>query len=194
MWIPSSEFFPLQFGTTLAAPQAHAKELLQRQAGLQVDPSRPLVGFVGRLEDQKGVDILLTALPSILPPRPERPVGPLRLTSDPVSIGQCSRCRHSSPSPAISPALTPVLPGPPMLPGGRRGILRLPDRRQWQPCRNPSGVARWGAVRPGGHPGQGQPGARGASRWPLGGLLDPGSSSGSPAARSDPWCLPCRFR
>lgn len=31
----------------------------------QVDPSKPLFGFIGRLEEQKGVDILLAALPDI---------------------------------------------------------------------------------------------------------------------------------
>jgi granule-bound starch synthase len=30
-----------------------------------VDPSKPLFGFIGRLEEQKGVDILLAALPKI---------------------------------------------------------------------------------------------------------------------------------
>lgn len=34
-------------------------------AGMQVDPSKPLFGFIGRLEEQKGVDILLAALPQI---------------------------------------------------------------------------------------------------------------------------------
>jgi glycogen synthase len=33
--------------------------------GTQVDPSKPLFGFIGRLEEQKGVDILLAALPEI---------------------------------------------------------------------------------------------------------------------------------
>ncbi len=32
---------------------------------MQVDPSKPLFGFIGRLEEQKGVDILLAALPQI---------------------------------------------------------------------------------------------------------------------------------
>jgi glycosyltransferase involved in cell wall biosynthesis len=32
----------------------------------QVDPTIPLFGFIGRLEEQKGVDILLKALPAVL--------------------------------------------------------------------------------------------------------------------------------
>lgn len=35
-------------------------------ASLQITPDVPLIGFVGRLEEQKGVDILLEALPGIL--------------------------------------------------------------------------------------------------------------------------------
>ncbi len=31
-----------------------------------MDPSVPLFGFIGRLEEQKGVDILLAALPKVL--------------------------------------------------------------------------------------------------------------------------------
>ena len=31
-----------------------------------MDPDVPLFGFIGRLEEQKGVDILLEALPAIL--------------------------------------------------------------------------------------------------------------------------------
>ena len=32
---------------------------------IQVDPCKPLFGFIGRLEEQKGVDILLDALPEV---------------------------------------------------------------------------------------------------------------------------------
>ena len=33
---------------------------------LQVDPAVPLFGYIGRLEEQKGVDILCAALPTAL--------------------------------------------------------------------------------------------------------------------------------
>lgn len=35
--------------------------------GMQVDPKIPLFGFIGRLEEQKGVDILFESLPKVLP-------------------------------------------------------------------------------------------------------------------------------
>jgi granule-bound starch synthase len=47
---------------TVEAGKAHAKAALQREVGLEVNPRIPLFGFIGRLEEQKGVDILLAAL------------------------------------------------------------------------------------------------------------------------------------
>lgn len=46
--------------------KAAAKEALQAEAGLDIDPSKPLFGYIGRLEEQKGVDILIEALPKVL--------------------------------------------------------------------------------------------------------------------------------
>lgn len=46
----------------MEAGKAFAKSELQREAGLPVDPSRPVFGFIGRLEEQKGVDIVLAAI------------------------------------------------------------------------------------------------------------------------------------
>ena len=34
------------------------KEALQAEVGLAVDPDIPVIGFIGRLEEQKGPDIL----------------------------------------------------------------------------------------------------------------------------------------
>ena len=33
---------------------------------MQVNPKTPLFGYIGRLEEQKGVDILMAALPKVL--------------------------------------------------------------------------------------------------------------------------------
>lgn len=48
------------------AGKAAAKEALQAEVGLPVDPSAPLFAFIGRLEEQKGVDVLLEAIPKII--------------------------------------------------------------------------------------------------------------------------------
>ncbi|MCE3236965.1 MAG: starch synthase [Vampirovibrio sp.] len=41
------------------------KEAIQQEMGLPVDPEAPLFGFVGRLADQKGLDILIPAMKAI---------------------------------------------------------------------------------------------------------------------------------
>lgn len=38
------------------------KEALQAAVGLPVDRSIPVIGFIGRLEEQKGSDILVAAI------------------------------------------------------------------------------------------------------------------------------------
>lgn len=43
-----------------------AKATLQAECGLPVNPSAPLFAFIGRLEEQKGVDIMLKAIPGIV--------------------------------------------------------------------------------------------------------------------------------
>jgi len=42
------------------------KEALQREAGLAADPDIPLAGMVSRLDEQKGIDIIIGALPALL--------------------------------------------------------------------------------------------------------------------------------
>ncbi|GLC73535.1 hypothetical protein PLESTF_001388400 [Pleodorina starrii] len=53
---------------TAAAGKARAKAALQTALGLEADPDVPLFGFVGRLEAQKGADVVLAALPQLLGP------------------------------------------------------------------------------------------------------------------------------
>lgn len=42
------------------------KEALQAEVGLPVDRNIPLIGFIGRLEEQKGSDILAAAIPQFI--------------------------------------------------------------------------------------------------------------------------------
>lgn len=52
--------------TNVYVGKAAAKEALQAEAGLPVNPNVPIFSFIGRLEEQKGVDILLAAIPKIV--------------------------------------------------------------------------------------------------------------------------------
>lgn len=42
------------------------KEALQAEVGLPVDKNIPVIGFIGRLEEQKGSDILAAAIPEFI--------------------------------------------------------------------------------------------------------------------------------
>jgi granule-bound starch synthase len=63
-WNPAlDKFLSFKYNEeTMDAGKAFAKAQLQREAGLPVSPSTPVFGFIGRLEEQKGVDILLAAI------------------------------------------------------------------------------------------------------------------------------------
>jgi len=50
---------------TVIEGKANAKAALQAEAGLPIDPTIPVFGYIGRLEEQKGVDIMLAAIPQI---------------------------------------------------------------------------------------------------------------------------------
>lgn len=67
-WSPDTDkFLDVKYGpSTVAAGKAANKQSLQAELGLPVSPSTPIFGFVGRLEEQKGVDILIKALPRAL--------------------------------------------------------------------------------------------------------------------------------
>merc|ERR1719231_549038 len=52
---------------TVIEGKAAAKAALQAEAGLPVDPTAPLFGYIGRLEEQKGVDIMLKAVQKLGP-------------------------------------------------------------------------------------------------------------------------------
>lgn len=52
--------------TTVYEAKALLKENLQAELGLPVDRNIPLIGFIGRLEEQKGSDILAAAIPQFI--------------------------------------------------------------------------------------------------------------------------------
>jgi granule-bound starch synthase len=66
-WNPAlDKFLSFKYNAeTMESGKAYAKAALQREAGLPVSPETPMFGFIGRLEEQKGVDILLAALEKI---------------------------------------------------------------------------------------------------------------------------------
>jgi len=67
-WNPlKDKFLDLPYDkTNVMEGKAVAKQTLQAEVGLPLDPKAPLFGYIGRLEEQKGVDILLAAVPKLL--------------------------------------------------------------------------------------------------------------------------------
>lgn len=63
-WNPAlDKFLSFKYNAeSVEAGKSYAKTALQREVGLPVTPSVPLFGFIGRLEEQKGVDIIVSAL------------------------------------------------------------------------------------------------------------------------------------
>ncbi|XP_061996061.1 granule-bound starch synthase 1, chloroplastic/amyloplastic-like [Rosa rugosa] len=52
--------------TTVMDAKPILKEALQAEVGLPVDKNIPVIGFIGRLEEQKGSDILIEAIPHFI--------------------------------------------------------------------------------------------------------------------------------
>jgi starch synthase len=65
-WNPMSDPNIEHYSADQLEGKAKNKELLQKELGLPVDAATPLFGSIGRLVDQKGVDLLLEALPEML--------------------------------------------------------------------------------------------------------------------------------
>ncbi len=66
-WDPSRDpHLPARYGPGDLSGKAACKSALQREMGFPERARVPLVGFIGRLAEQKGVDLLLQALPEIL--------------------------------------------------------------------------------------------------------------------------------
>jgi len=67
-WDPKTDkFLDVPYDkTSVVMGKAAAKQALQAEAGLDIDPSAPIFGYIGRLEEQKGCDIMMAAVPKLL--------------------------------------------------------------------------------------------------------------------------------
>jgi starch synthase len=66
-WNPATDpHLAARFDAADPAPRAANRAALCRALGIAADPARPLSGFVGRFTWQKGVDLILDALPALL--------------------------------------------------------------------------------------------------------------------------------
>jgi starch synthase len=67
-WNPATDgLIPARYGPeTVAQGKAACKAALQRQFGLPERPEAPLVGFIGRLTEQKGIDMIAEVVPEWL--------------------------------------------------------------------------------------------------------------------------------
>jgi len=66
-WDPARDpHLPARYGPQDLEGKAACKAALQRELGLPVRAEVPLVGMVGRLAEQKGIDLVAAALPGIL--------------------------------------------------------------------------------------------------------------------------------
>ncbi|KAJ6753476.1 GRANULE-BOUND STARCH SYNTHASE [Salix purpurea] len=66
-WNPATDkYLSIKYEiTTVLAAKPLLKEELQAEVGLPVDRDIPVIGFIGRLEEQKGSDILAAAIPML---------------------------------------------------------------------------------------------------------------------------------
>ncbi|GAU33607.1 hypothetical protein TSUD_359870 [Trifolium subterraneum] len=67
-WNPSTDkYITVKYDdSTVLEGKALLKEALQAEVGLPVDKNIPLIAFIGRLEEQKGSDILVAAIPQFI--------------------------------------------------------------------------------------------------------------------------------
>lgn len=63
-WFNLARF--LEFCIQVMDAKPLLKEALQAEVGLPVDRNIPVIGFIGRLEEQKGSDILVAAIPQFI--------------------------------------------------------------------------------------------------------------------------------
>lgn len=65
-WNPERDrYLPAMYGAHSLAKKAHNKAVLQEALGLEIEPRAPLFCVISRLSHQKGLDMLLAALPAL---------------------------------------------------------------------------------------------------------------------------------
>ncbi|KAG6484028.1 starch synthase 1, chloroplastic/amyloplastic-like [Zingiber officinale] len=66
-WNPTSDkHIPFHYSIDDLSGKTQCKAALQTELGLPVRPDTPLIGFIGRLDYQKGTDLICSALPELL--------------------------------------------------------------------------------------------------------------------------------
>ncbi|EXC21435.1 hypothetical protein L484_011877 [Morus notabilis] len=66
-WNPSSdEHIAFHYSAEDLSGKAQCKIALQKELGLPVRPDCPLIGFIGRLDYQKGIDLIQQAIPELM--------------------------------------------------------------------------------------------------------------------------------
>jgi starch synthase len=67
VWNPATDAtLATRYDAQDIAPRARCKGALQRELGLAIEPSTPLVVSIGRMVHQKGTDIIAAAIPALL--------------------------------------------------------------------------------------------------------------------------------
>jgi starch synthase len=67
IWNPSTDKeIPTKYTVSNLSGKLACKAALQKSLGLNIDPKAPLFGVVSRLTSQKGLDLVLAALPALL--------------------------------------------------------------------------------------------------------------------------------
>ncbi|MDJ0731229.1 MAG: glycogen/starch synthase [Crocosphaera sp.] len=66
-WNPKTDkYIPVHYDAeTMASGKKSCKKALQIECGLETDPDIPIFGFIGRLENQKGADVIIAAMPKL---------------------------------------------------------------------------------------------------------------------------------
>ncbi|XP_077251318.1 glycogen/starch synthases, ADP-glucose type [Tasmannia lanceolata] len=66
-WDPSSDkHIPFHYSPSDLSGKVQCKTALQKELGLDIRPDCPLIGFIGRLDYQKGTDLIRSAIPELL--------------------------------------------------------------------------------------------------------------------------------